>query len=242
MSENMLIKYGDFIDYLNRRISGPVAVFLAKFNARPNIITLVRSLLVVLAMYLFYRATIWSFFYGGLFIQVADILDYVDGDLARLTKKTSKFGEWLEYLENNFQGTFGSLPGLFIAWGFYDQTSDVRIWFILFFLVFGMHMKKAFIVTPVKSDNWVFNLLDRSSFSQFSQEMNKNITLVIARTILWISTRELNLLAITLLLLPLTYARFGLISIYYALFIVAIAHNLTWMGIVFYQYRVIREK
>ncbi|HQQ06942.1 MAG TPA: CDP-alcohol phosphatidyltransferase family protein [Candidatus Omnitrophota bacterium] len=242
MKNDLLIKYGDLVDYLNRRISGPVARALARTAVQPNAVTYVRSAMVVAAMYLFMRASIWSIFWAGMFIQAADILDYVDGDLARLTGRSSRFGEWLEYVENSLQGTFGSLLGFFLVYGLYARTHDVSLWIVLFFLCFGVHMKKALILTPVKTDHWIFNLLQKSSFQGFSEHMARSPLLTAAKSILWISTRELNLVFAVSVLLPVTHRAFGFDTLHYALVTLAFAHNLTWLGIGYYQLRGIKDK
>lgn len=242
MSNTPVGKYGDWVDYLTRKISGPIALMLLKTGISPNSITIFRSLFIWVALYLFFKAGFYSIILAGIILQICDILDYVDGDLARLTGKTSVLGEWLEYFENNFQGTSGSLLGLFITLGLFRKTHDVRIFIVLFFLCFGFHMKKALIHTPIKADNWFFNLLDKSSFQRFQNETNSNTIVKMGKIFLWLSTRDVNIIFLVSVLLPFTYSHFGLSSIYYALILVAIAHNLTWMGIAYYQLKFILRK
>jgi hypothetical protein len=235
--KDLLIKYGDWADYLLRMISGPIAGFLARYAVSPNAVTVFRSLFMFFALYLFSRSTIYSIFIAGLIVQLCDILDYVDGDLARLSGKTSKKGEWLEYFENNLQGTAGSLLGFFIALGIYAATHDSAIWILLFFVVFGVHMKKALIVSPIKSDAWVFNILDQKSFGEFESTANKNLMFKIGKIFVWLSTRDINLIFLAAISMPFLFASCGYMPLYCALLIAAIAHNLTWVGIALFQWR-----
>ncbi len=142
-------KYGDWVDHLNRKISLPIAKMLVKVRVSANAITLFRSALFFFAMFFYLKAEVFFIVLAGIFIELSDILDYVDGDVARISSKTSIFGEWLEYFENNFQGSSGSLLGLAIMLGLFFKTNDVSVFAILFFLVFGFHMKKALIHIPV---------------------------------------------------------------------------------------------
>ena len=100
----------------------------------------------------------------------------------------------------------------------------------------------ALILTPVKTDHWIFNLLQKSSFQGFSEHMARSPLLTAAKSILWISTRELNLVFAVSVLLPVTHRAFGFDTLHYALVTLAFAHNLTWLGIGYYQLRGIKDK
>lgn len=243
MNDKTVLKYGDCVDYVNRRLSKPIALLFSRYRISPNSVTAFRSLLVMVAMYLFFKAELFTIFCAGLLIEFADILDYVDGDLARLMKRTSKLGEWMEYIENTFQGTLGSLLGFFIVWGIFRKTGDVNIWIVLFFLCFGVLMKKTLILMPVKVDSWVFNLFNPASLNKFNEEFKRNIFVKMGKIILWISIRELNLIFLAAILLPFSYQYLQLRLFYSVLVTVAVAHNLTWMGIAYYQLKsIIKNK
>ncbi len=232
-----LIKYGDVMDYTLRSISGPLAYAFQRVGISPNTVTLVRSCLMLVVMCLFAQGRVMTIVWGGILLQVCDILDYVDGDLARLIDRPSKLGEWMEYVENNFQGTTGSLLGFSLILGIFNATLNVQLWVLLFFLVFGVHMKKSLIVTSVKSDHWVFNILERSSFDQFQNTMETSLVYRIGRLFVWISTRDINLIFLASVFLPLSFASHGFLLLNSTLLLIAIAHNATWLGIAFFQLR-----
>jgi len=242
MNKKIVSKYGDFIDRFNRKISLPVAALLAKTGITPNALTLFRSALIFIAMYFYFKADILLIVLAGILLEVGDILDYADGDLARLSGKSSVLGQWLEYLENNFQGTTGSLLGFAICLGIFYKNRDINIFIILFFLCFGFHMKKALIHTPVKSDSWIFNLLNPESFNDFKRSTDSSIIVRIGKVFLWLSTRDVNVVFLASVLLPVFYKFSGFGILYWALIISAVGHNLTWLGLAFYQYRAIKNK
>ncbi|MFH1508124.1 MAG: CDP-alcohol phosphatidyltransferase family protein [Candidatus Omnitrophota bacterium] len=236
-----LIKYGDWMDYVLRSISGPLSRLLSRLGASANSVTVFRFILMFFVMYLFSRGKVYLIFTAGILLQLCDILDYVDGDLARLNNKTSKLGEWLEYFENNLQGSTGSLLGFFIILGIFRATPDLNIWILLFFLVFGMHMKKALIFTPIKSSGWVFNMFNPGSSGEFQNTMDKNLFLKVSKMFVWLSTRDINLIFLASILTPALYNLYGFLPLYFALLVVAIAHNITWFGIAFFQFKYLFE-
>ncbi|RJP29001.1 MAG: CDP-alcohol phosphatidyltransferase family protein [Candidatus Omnitrophota bacterium] len=241
MNEERLTKYGDIVDRINRGFSLPLAKALLKTPVTPNAITFFRSFLVIAAMYLYLKCSLYAIFTAGILLQLSDIFDYVDGDLARLKNKVTIEGQWLEYLENNFQGTSGTLLGFFVCLGIYLKTLDARIFIILFFLAFGFHMKKALIHTPVKSGNWIFNLMDSSSAAHFKKETSSNIFIKLAKIFLWVSTRDINILFLASVTLPVFYNQWGLSPLYLVLIAFAVSHNLTWIGIAYFQWKAIER-
>jgi phosphatidylglycerophosphate synthase len=73
----------------------PLARFLSKFKRiNPNHITIIALIPAFIAMYFFIRGQL---VYGAFFFLLNFIIDGVDGKLARLTKKFSKYGEALDY-------------------------------------------------------------------------------------------------------------------------------------------------
>jgi len=83
--------------YLNRPVSSTLSLMLYKKRIfiSPNIIS-VLSFLIALAGSIF-LATRW-FFIGGILVQASSIIDGMDGELARLFKRASKFGGLLDSL------------------------------------------------------------------------------------------------------------------------------------------------
>jgi len=83
--------------YINRRISIPISRFLvSKFgDVSPNKITITTTLFGFLAasIYVLRMPLI-----AGILVQLASILDGVDGEVARMLKKQSRFGGFLDSL------------------------------------------------------------------------------------------------------------------------------------------------
>jgi choline kinase/phosphatidylglycerophosphate synthase len=81
--------------YLNRPISSriSIALYRRRLHVDPNIVSIISFLICVCgAIFLALR----SFLIGGLLIQTSSIIDGVDGELARLFKRTSNFGALLD--------------------------------------------------------------------------------------------------------------------------------------------------
>jgi CDP-diacylglycerol--glycerol-3-phosphate 3-phosphatidyltransferase len=66
---------------------------LARLHVHPNILTLIGLLINVIAMVLFARGI---FLWAGVVIIVAGIFDMVDGEVARRTKRVTKFGAFFD--------------------------------------------------------------------------------------------------------------------------------------------------
>ena len=85
--------------YVNRRVSRPLAAALAGTGATPNgmtAVTLAFSLGVGALVGLGCQVA------GGIGIQLASIIDGVDGDLARLTGRASRFGAALDAVADRY--------------------------------------------------------------------------------------------------------------------------------------------
>lgn len=79
---------------INRRISRPIARFLSKYKSvTPNHITIISFLFCIFSSLAF---ILFQPLIGGILAQVSSILDGVDGDLAILTNRTTKFGSFLD--------------------------------------------------------------------------------------------------------------------------------------------------
>ena len=79
--------------YFYRKFSRPTAKILYKLKFEPNQVTLLSFTLGVLSGVIFYYRI---FLLGLIVLFISEILDCADGDLARLKKKVSKRGEFLD--------------------------------------------------------------------------------------------------------------------------------------------------
>ncbi|MBC7131198.1 CDP-alcohol phosphatidyltransferase family protein [Candidatus Bathyarchaeota archaeon] len=86
--------------HINRKLSRPIARFLAKYpSITPNhatIISFAVSLTSAFSFPLLHPAI------GGILAQLASILDGVDGDLAVITNRTSAFGGFLDTMLDRY--------------------------------------------------------------------------------------------------------------------------------------------
>ncbi len=85
--------------HLNRRVSRPLAAALVRTPLTPNaatVLTLAFSFGMAALVALGYNVA------GGIGIQIASIIDGIDGDLARLTGRESRFGAALDAIADRY--------------------------------------------------------------------------------------------------------------------------------------------
>ncbi len=106
--------------YINKRISLPISLFLSKLWISPNSVTAL-NILIGLFSGVFvadgHRYEIILF--GALLFQLASIVDGCDGEVAKLTFRCSKFGQYADSLSDNL--TLGSFLTGLIA-GYWRST------------------------------------------------------------------------------------------------------------------------
>ncbi len=86
---------------INRTFSTPISFQLAKYNIHPNVVTTFVFLLTMVGACFAASGTYMQIALGALIFQIASMLDGCDGELARLTLRTSKFGAWYEQFASN---------------------------------------------------------------------------------------------------------------------------------------------
>jgi phosphatidylglycerophosphate synthase len=67
-----------------------------KIGATPNQVTLISFAIGLYSAYAFSQGTFWQIFLGAILLQLSIIVDCVDGELARYTRKFSQLGAWLD--------------------------------------------------------------------------------------------------------------------------------------------------
>jgi len=72
----------------------PVATFLVRRGVSPDVVTLIGTLGVVVGAVVFFPQG--EFFWGTVFITVFVFSDLVDGTMARMTERSSRWGAWLD--------------------------------------------------------------------------------------------------------------------------------------------------
>lgn len=86
---------------INRNISRPLTKVFMMLRLPVNLVTGLVALIGVLSGVFVAQGTYPGVFWGGLFFNLASILDGCDGEMARLTMRANKTGEWLDTLGDN---------------------------------------------------------------------------------------------------------------------------------------------
>jgi hypothetical protein len=87
---------GFFSVYVLRRFSKVLTWAAVKVGATPNQVTIASFAIGLYAAFLFSQGDTWSLIAGAILLQVSIIVDCVDGEIARYTRKFSELGAWLD--------------------------------------------------------------------------------------------------------------------------------------------------
>lgn len=126
---------GPVARHLNKRISLPISVRLARWGVHPNAITFFNMIFGISTGFFVAQGTYLSMLLGGFLFQMASIFDGCDGEVAKLTNKTSKLGQWLDTLSDN-GALLSFLAGLMIA--FAKSHSEAITGVVAFLLITGV--------------------------------------------------------------------------------------------------------
>ncbi|MDQ3874700.1 MAG: NTP transferase domain-containing protein [Actinomycetota bacterium] len=109
---------GPVARFLNRRLSGPLSLLLVRLGVSPNAATVATFLLAVLAATVLGLGSVWTFalIAGGLLVQLAAVVDGVDGEIARASLRSSPRGGFLDTVLDR-AGDAAALIGLAVAAG-----------------------------------------------------------------------------------------------------------------------------
>ena len=115
------------------RLINPVVDFFARFHVHPNILSLLGLLLSGLAAVLYGMG---GFFWAGWVVVLAGTCDILDGELARSTGRTSRFGAFFDSTLDRFSEVL-IFSGL--AWYFSGgRTGNVRSPVVVLFIIFAI--------------------------------------------------------------------------------------------------------
>jgi phosphatidylglycerophosphate synthase len=87
---------GFFSVFFLRRVSKLLTWAAVKIGATPNQVTIASFAIGLYAAFLFSQGDTWSLIGGAILLQVSIIVDCVDGEIARYTRKFSELGAWLD--------------------------------------------------------------------------------------------------------------------------------------------------
>ncbi len=86
---------------INRRISSGCSRWLSRTSITPNQVTLAAIAVGLMAAFLAAMGTSWTLAAAGVLIQGQSVLDCCDGELARLTFRGSRLGQWLDNVSDD---------------------------------------------------------------------------------------------------------------------------------------------
>ncbi len=87
---------GFFSVFFLRKFSKLLTWVAVKVGATPNQVTLISFAIGFYSAYSFSLGGFWNLFLGAVLLQLSIIVDCVDGELARYTRKFSQLGAWLD--------------------------------------------------------------------------------------------------------------------------------------------------
>jgi phosphatidylglycerophosphate synthase len=141
----------NFQELYSKIFSGKVSPYMAALfvgtKITPNQLTVAMIPLGILGGLMMAFGYVWVAFFGSLCFVLLNILDAVDGELARFILKTSAYGDYLDrvahYLTNS---AFVMGLGLFL----FHQFGDVRFLYVMFaceIAIFGDEVVRDLLVT-----------------------------------------------------------------------------------------------
>jgi phosphatidylglycerophosphate synthase len=94
------LKSNDTVEWIDKRLLRPIGLLLAfgynKINVTPNGVTIISIVIGVIAGIMFYFPDVKHNVIGAVLLEIATIHDCADGQLARLTNRTSRLGRLLD--------------------------------------------------------------------------------------------------------------------------------------------------
>ncbi len=121
---------------VNRRLSGPISLVLLRAGVSPGAATVAAFLFALAAAAVLALGVVWpaALVLGGILVQLASILDGVDGEIARASLRSSPFGGFLDSVLDRAADA-AVLAALAIAAGL-----DATTWALLAAALFGSLM------------------------------------------------------------------------------------------------------
>lgn len=107
---------------INRHLSLPITWVLARTPVRPNHITLLAFAAALMGGITLARGGYWAGVAGMLWVELGSILDGVDGELARVTCRFSRVGQWMDTVTDDaanvcyWTGTMLNLQAAGVGW------------------------------------------------------------------------------------------------------------------------------
>lgn len=158
---------------VNKRISLPISRTLARLRISPNAITVFNMLIGLAAGIGTAGVTYFGLLMGGTLFQLASILDGCDGEVAKLTFRTSKFGQVIDTVSDNF-----ALASFFIGLSIHlvRVTGNPLLlsWAVLLFSGGAILVVTIFRFVKTHADSASLATIDR----EFIEPWSRNLTTV----------------------------------------------------------------
>ena len=85
--------------YTRKIYEDPISKVLIYFKFTPNAVTIIGLLITLLGSFFIFQG---DFLYGGIVVAIGTLFDSIDGSMARLSNKASKFGDLLDSVIDRF--------------------------------------------------------------------------------------------------------------------------------------------
>jgi phosphatidylglycerophosphate synthase len=115
---------GFFSVFFLRKFSKLLTWLAVRIGATPNQITVISFAIGLYSAYSFSKGDFWSIFLGAVLLQLSIIVDCVDGELARYTRRFSKLGAWLDAVTDRVKEYMVFLG---LAYGAYQDGRNLWI-------------------------------------------------------------------------------------------------------------------
>lgn len=120
--------------YLYRWLINIITKIVSRTSLTPNQITFISTVLWILAALLFATGQKIMILYAGVLSILSYIFDCVDGNLARMKKQSTMWGEFFDSVSDSISIIFLVFG---VTFGLYKQTGEVSSW-ILGFTTLGV--------------------------------------------------------------------------------------------------------
>jgi len=125
--------FSEAVRKYSRKFLEPLARFISATGVSPNVITVTGTFLMVIVAFVLAKG---YFVWGGILITAFALFDAIDGTLARMMGRTSRFGAFLDSTLDRFSEAIIYL-GLFIYYMGHNQQLELVL---IYFTVVGSLM------------------------------------------------------------------------------------------------------
>ncbi len=131
-----------YYNFFTRYISAYITRVIFKSSLTPNLISYIMLICGIGAVYLLSFNNLKSLLFSGILFVSHNVLDTVDGDLARARKQTSLFGKFIDQITHSIVN-----PSIFFAlyFRFYEIFNYSNLFILCgFIFLIDMYLKKNF--------------------------------------------------------------------------------------------------